>query len=178
MSKWLRRSVVFGVAMAVAIAVVPGHAADKPSTPRGIAPPTRIPDVVAAQPAGERVDIASVPRAVRRAVAADAARRFTVSENEVVLVDAERLTWSDGAMGCPEPGQVYTQMLVPGFRVTAKTIAGQMLYHTDSRGNAVTCAATHFQPGPKQLPAHPADSAAGTGATPRTYPPKPATPDR
>ncbi|HEU5135518.1 MAG TPA: hypothetical protein VFU13_10285 [Steroidobacteraceae bacterium] len=174
MSKLLRQIVAVGVAMVVSLAVVRAPAADKPSTPRGIAPPTRIPDVVAAQPAGERVDIANVPRAVRRAVAADAARRFAVSENDVVLVNAERLTWSDGAMGCPEPGQTYTQMLVPGFRITAKTAAGQMLYHTDSRGTAVTCAASHFQTGPKQLPAHPA----ATGAEPRTHPPQPATPDR
>jgi len=174
MSKSLPLLVAFGLGLAVSMAALPSQAADKPATPRGLAPPTRIPDAVVPQPAGERVDIATVPRAVRRAVAADAARRFAVSENDVVLVNAERLTWSDGAMGCPEPGQMYTQMLVPGFRVTAKTNAGQMLYHTDSRGTAVTCAATHFQTGAKQLPAHPA----GSGAEPRTYPPQPATPDR
>jgi len=174
MSKRLPVFLAFGAVMAMAAAGAPALAADKPSTPRGIAPPTRIPDVVVPQPAGERVDIASVPRAVRRVVAADAARRFAVSENEVVLVDAERLTWNDGAMGCPEPGRVYTQMLVPGFRVTARTTAGLMLYHTDSRGTAVTCEASHFQAGPKQLPAHPADS----GAEPRTYPKQPPVPDR
>jgi len=168
----------FGVALGLAMMAASALATDKPSTPRGIAPPTRIPDAVVPQPAGEPVDIASVPRAVRRAVAADAARRFAVSENEVVLIDAERLTWSDGSMGCHEPGQMYTQMLVPGFRVTAKTSAGQMVYHTDSRGTAVTCSPAHFQAGPKQLPAHPTDNAAGTGAQPRTQPPQPATPDR
>jgi hypothetical protein len=150
-------------------------AADKPATPRGIAPPTRIPDPVVQPPAGQAVDIASVPREVRRAVVADAAKRFSVSENAVVLVDAERITWSDGALGCPLPGQMYTQMLVPGFRLSAKTTAGQMLYHTDSRGTVVNCAAGHFQTGPKQLPATPAESGAGTGATPRT---QPKTPDR
>ena len=107
-----------------------------------------------------------MPRAVRRAVAADAARRFAVSENEVVLVNAERLTWSDGAMGCPEPGQMYTQMLVPGFRVTAKTSAGQMLYHTDSRGTAVTCAAHDiFRQDPSSCLPSGGQIAAGTGAT-------------
>jgi hypothetical protein len=157
--------------IALALIASCASAAEKPATPRVIAPPTRIPDPVVPGPPGERVDIASVPRDVRRAVVADAAKRFSVSENEVVLVGAERVTWSDGALGCPEPGQMYTQMLVAGYRVSAKTTAGQMLYHTDSHGTVVNCAAGHFQTGPKQLPANPSDN----GATPRT---QPKTPDR
>ncbi|HEU4780310.1 MAG TPA: hypothetical protein VFS58_10565 [Steroidobacteraceae bacterium] len=164
MSKLLPLFLVSGVVVAAC-----AFAADKPATPRGIAPPTRIPDPVVAQtPAGERVDIASLPRGVRRAVVVDAARRFAVSENEVVLVNAERVTWSDGAMGCPLPGQMYTQMLVPGFRVSAKTSAGEMLYHTDSRGAVVNCAGGHFQTGPKQLPADPGSSGAGSRTQPKT----------
>ena len=166
MSKLLPMFLAFGVLVA-ACAV----ASEKPATPRGIAPPTRIPDPVVPGPPGEHVDIASVPRAVRRAVVADAAKRFSVNENAVVLVEAERVTWSDGAMGCPERGQMYTQMLVPGYRLSAKTSAGQMLYHTDSRGTVVSCAPVHFQTGPKQLPA----DSTGNGATPRT---QPKTPDR
>jgi hypothetical protein len=161
--------------IASVLVVACASAAEKPATPRTIAPPTRIPDPVVPGPPGERVDIASVPRDVRRAVVADAAKRFSVSENEVVLVDAERVTWSDGAIGCPEPGQMYTQMLVPGFRVSAKTTAGQMLYHTDSRGMVVNCAPGHFQAGPKQLPAPSDGDGVGNGATPRT---QPKTPDR
>jgi len=145
------------------------HAEESTRPPRQMEPPTRIPDPVVAQKPGERVDIATVPRAVRRAVVEDAARRFSVSENEVVLVNAERVTWSDGSMGCPDPGQMYTQMLVPGFRIAAKTGAGQMLYHTDSRGTVVTCADSRIQVGPKIL----SGDHAGKGAEPRkqTLPP-------
>ncbi|HEY6125437.1 MAG TPA: hypothetical protein VIV63_12365 [Steroidobacteraceae bacterium] len=177
MSKLLSGFLVFGVVMAIALPP-PVYAGDKPATPRNIAPPTRIPDPVVAEAPGEHVDIASVPRAVRRAVVADAARRFAVSENEVVLINAESVTWSDGSMGCPQPGQMYTQMLVPGFRLAAKTSAGQMVYHTDSRGTVVNCAAGKFQTGPKQLSAHPAHDGTGTGAEPRTQPPQPKAPDR
>jgi len=113
-------------------------AQDRPRT--GMAPPTRIPDIVGnSGPVGEPVPTTTVPRAVRRAVVADAARRFNVAESAVVLARAEQLTWSDGSLGCPEPGQMYTQMRVPGFRVAAKTAAGELLYHTDSRGHAVAC---------------------------------------
>ena len=111
-----------------------------PASPRGIAPPTRIPDpIAAAGPAGEPVATASIPPELRRTVVADAAKRFGVDPNSVVLARAERVTWSDGSLGCPEPGMMYTQMLVDGFRVVAKTVEGELVYHTDSRGNARTC---------------------------------------
>ena len=91
------------------------------------------------EPAGASVPSASVPREVRRAVVADAARRFKVAESAVVLGQAEQVTWSDGSLGCPQRGQMYTQNLVAGYRIVAITSEGQMVYHTDSQGFAVTC---------------------------------------
>jgi hypothetical protein len=85
-----------------------------------------------------------MPRAVRRAVVADAARRFKVSESAVVLARAEQLTWTDGSLGCPQPGQMYTQALVPGFRVVARTSEGEFLYHTDSHGQVLVCGPTEW----------------------------------
>jgi hypothetical protein len=123
------------------------RAQDSAPPAQQIAPPKRIPDVVipgigldGAQPTGEPVNTANMPRVVRRAVVADAARRFQVAESAVVLANAEQVTWSDGALGCPEAGRIYTQMMVEGYRVTATTAAGRLLYHTDMRGNVVTCA--------------------------------------
>jgi hypothetical protein len=144
-----------------------------PGSPRRIAPPKRIPDVIAPDslPQGQPVATASIPKVVRRAVAADAARRFEVAESSVVLTRAEQVTWSDGSLGCPSPGRMYTQALVPGYRITATTAAGQMVYHTDRRGNVVTCG----------MPARPASTpapAARDGAVPRTQPPVRDTPDR
>jgi hypothetical protein len=128
------------------------RAAEPASAPIRIAPPQRIPDVSSGallesqQPMGEPVNTASMPRGVRRAVVADAAKRFNVAESEVVLARAERLTWSDGSLGCPEPGLAYTQMLVAGFRVDATTSAGTLTYHTDSRGKVASCGARAARP--------------------------------
>jgi hypothetical protein len=124
----------------VALAPLVACSAGKPA-PTGIAPPTRIPDAPkdTAAPAGQNVAAAAVPREVRRAVVADAARRFQVAESAVVLSRAEQVTWNDGSLGCPQPGQMYTQMLVTGYRIVATTSAGQMEYHTDSHGFVVTC---------------------------------------
>jgi hypothetical protein len=110
----------------------------RPVLPRdtGVAPPTRIPNLetVAPLPQGTPVLPAAVPRAVRRAVVADAAKRFKVAESAVVLVKSEQVTWSDGSLGCAEPGGVYTQNLVPGYLIVAKTAVGELAYHTDARG--------------------------------------------
>ena len=128
--------------MAQAGGTPPNEVPKDVSTSTGrISPPKRLPAPVeeAVQPAGEILNTASMPREVRRAVVADAAKRFRVAESAVVLTGAEQVTWGDGSLGCPQPGMAYTQALVPGYRVTAKTAAGQFVYHTDERGNVVTC---------------------------------------
>ena len=123
---------------------------EKRATPR--APPTRIPaPPLNDQPAGQVVATAAIPVEVRRAVVADAARRFRVAESAIVLTRAEQLTWPNAALGCPEPGTMYTQTLVPGFRVVAKTTGGELLYHTDTAGNTRNCR-VHEGPDPPQPP--------------------------
>jgi len=127
----------------------------RPAT--GVAPPARVPDTVQAGriPAGDPVPVASLPRETRRAVAADAARRFKVAESAVVLTRAEQVTWSDGSLGCTEPGRMYTQALVPGYRLIAKTTAGELVYHTDQRGQVVTCAGDSRRPPHEELRGRP-----------------------
>ena len=151
------------------------HAEDPTDSPRREAPPSRIPAVAleTVHPKGQPVSTAIMPRAVRRAVVTDAARRFQVAEDAVVLANAESVTWSDGALGCPQPGYSYTQALVPGFRVSATTAAGRLLSHTDNSGNIVTCG---LPLRPSQKPG--ATGARGAAAEPRTQPPGKPAPQR
>ena len=129
---------------AVSAGAAQGTSPSRPVFPgqTGVAPRPRIPDALpdaAAQPQGTPVATADVPKSVRRAVVADAAKRFNVAESEVVLASAEQVTWGDGSLGCPEPGIVYTQNLVPGYLIAAKTQAGELVYHTDSRAQVKSC---------------------------------------
>lgn len=158
-----------GLVTAMCASLASGVFAGEPNpSPRRIAPPTRIPDPVvnASVPAGVAVAAADVPRVVRRAVVADAARRFNVAESAVVLARVEQVTWPDGALGCPESGQMYTQALVSGYRVVAKTSAGEMVYHTDARGNARNCAMP-----PATDPGEGISERLRKGSQPRTTPP-------
>jgi len=141
-----------------------------------IAPPKRLPDPVVNTmkvPAGDPVTIANLPQELRRAVVADAARRFDVPESSVVLARAEQMTWSDGSLGCPKPGMSYTQALVPGYRVVARTAEREILYHTDARGQVVRCDEALLPRGQA-----PRDGAPGNDEQPRTQPPPPAAPER
>lgn len=143
----------------------PEPAAAAPQPRVGMAPPTRIPAVAPTPgPVGVPVATASMPRDVRRAVVADAAKRFKVAQNAVVLASAEQVIWSDGALGCPEPGHMYTQMLVPGYRVVAKTREGNLTYHTDGSGNVRSCLDS------SPLPV--------MDTEPRPYPPKSTAPEK
>lgn len=129
-----------------ALMALPACAEETPPRPTraaaGEAPPRRIPPppAISSLPAGEAVPVASVPIRVRRAVVADAARRFEVAQSEVVVARAERVTWPDGSLGCQQPGRMYTQALVPGYRLVARSARGVFVYHADTRGNLATCA--------------------------------------
>lgn len=151
------------------------HAAGSPEDKVGRAPPKRIPDVVTqpAQPAGGAVTTATMPRDLRRAIASAAAKHLKVEESSVVLTRAERVTWSDGSLGCPQPGMMYTQALVPGYRVTAMTAAGEVVYHTDDRGQVVSCASSNVPPRHRAPATTPQ-----TGVEPVTQPPVKSQPDR
>ena len=156
------------LALAIPLAACGG---EKVPAKTAMAPPTRIPDIAAAAgPKGVVVPSASIPREVRRAVVADAARRFKVAASAVVLTQAEKVTWTDTSLGCPEPGHMYGQMIVEGFRITAKTDGGSLVYNTDAGGNVVSCGAMQ-RPGVQTMTPPPMDT------EPQPYPP-PSAPEK
>jgi hypothetical protein len=74
-----------------------------------------------------------------QAARADAARRTGIDAASLELAAAEQVTWLDGSLGCPEPEVMYTQALVPGYRV--RLVAGGKVldYHADALGKMVLC---------------------------------------
>ncbi len=77
--------------------------------------------------------------AVTRAAIDDAARRTGLAPDVLRVVEAERVVWGDGSLGCPQPGLAYTQALVPGYRV--RIAAGDVVhdYHAALHGPARWC---------------------------------------
>lgn len=61
------------------------------------------------------------------AILADLAGRG-VPTDSVSLVSSRSVTWNDGSLGCPVPGQSYTQALVPGLQVLVRVDGTQYDY--------------------------------------------------
>ncbi len=73
------------------------------------------------------------------AIRADAARRAGVPLAAVQAAAPQSVTWPDGSLGCPEPGRLYTQALVQGWKVTVKAGAQTLDYHASLRGGWRHC---------------------------------------
>ena len=49
-----------------------------------------------------------------RAAIEELRQRVEDDTKQVQILRAEKVTWSDSSLGCPEPGMLYTQVLTPG----------------------------------------------------------------
>ena len=106
-------------------------------TPRPSATPDRnIPRVSISPVPG---DGASVPAAVLAAVVADAARRTGTAPSDVTVVTARSVNWPDGALGCPQPGFMYTQMVEPGYQVVVESGGTRLDYRVGMGGAPQLC---------------------------------------
>lgn len=87
-------------------------------------------------PAGSLDPIAG---ALVRPVIADAAARLAVDPAAVALVSIEPVTWNDGSLGCPRPGEMYTQALVDGHRIVVSARATTLDYRVTGPGAFRVC---------------------------------------
>jgi hypothetical protein len=65
--------------------------------------------------------------------AEDLAATLDVGVAEIEVVETEEVTWRDGSRGCAKPGEMYTQALVDGLRITLR--AGGRTYEYHSGGS-------------------------------------------
>ncbi len=124
------------------LAVIGCTAATPPSDDASptTARPSVSPIAVSVPPSGD-----TLPDELAAAIVADAAETLGVDPAAVVVVSVEATTWNDGALGCPEPGQNYTQALVDGYRVIVAAGDQQLDYRAGGGGSFRRCET--FQPG-------------------------------
>jgi hypothetical protein len=122
---------------------------------QGISPrskqPRRVPQAVEPldDPAGTSVEL---PPQLRARVLADAARRGGVSEREVVVRSAQAVQFPDGSLGCPQPGMMYTQMVVPGYRVVVEAGGKTFDYRSTRDGEPAICVPRFGELQPRPVP--------------------------
>ena len=91
-----------------------------------------------AVPAASQVSFAGLDQAVA-AAKADAAVQAGVPATELQVTAAEALTWRNGGIGCPRKGVLYTDALVPGYRVWLRGAGRDWDYHASQAGALVLC---------------------------------------
>jgi len=83
--------------------------------------------------------IGEVPDTMLDAVKEDLAERLGASVDELEVIKAESITWNDGSLGCPKPGQNYTQALVPGYWIILVRGDEEYDYRASERGYFFLC---------------------------------------
>lgn len=68
-----------------------------------------------------------------------------ISESQISLLSIQSVTWRSGALGCPKPGMMYTQALVPGVLVLLKVGESIYRYHASVGGTPAYCPAERAQ---------------------------------
>jgi hypothetical protein len=78
------------------------------------------------------------PEAVSGAIT-DLAGRLGIALTDITLVSSEAVEWSDGSLGCPQPGMMYPQVITEGVRVILGAGGKQYAYHGDTQGKLFYC---------------------------------------
>ena len=78
------------------------------------------------------------------AAAVDAARQagashLAIGADQFQVNQVEAHQWPDSSLGCPQPGQLYSQIVTPGFLVLISGAGQQLEFHTDTRSRVVLC---------------------------------------
>lgn len=81
---------------------------------------------------------ASDPAAERPVAAAvsDLATRTGVPPESVSVVEVVAAEWSTSALGCPQPGRYYLQVITPGYRISLAA-AGELFDYRTNQGTVV-----------------------------------------
>jgi hypothetical protein len=80
-----------------------------------------------------------VPAEMLDQLRSELASQKGLAAKDVKVVSAEAVNWPNGALGCPKPGSMYTQAIVPGYRVVLEAGGERFNYHASKRGQFKLC---------------------------------------
>ena len=82
--------------------------------------------------------IASLPVPVQAAVD-KAADIHNISPELITVLSFTERQWPSTALGCPQPGHSYAQIVTPGYQVELDVTGRRYTYHTDNQTTAIDC---------------------------------------
>jgi hypothetical protein len=80
-----------------------------------------------------------VPREILDALLDDLVAQTGANRASIQILRAEAVVWSDGSLGCPKPGQFYTQAEVPGYWVVLQVGTEDYDYRVRNSGHFLMC---------------------------------------
>jgi hypothetical protein len=69
----------------------------------------------------------------------DLADRLDVDTTAITVIDVEEVVWPDGALGCPQPGRVYSQVPTDGLRILLGHNGSEYVYHSGGTVDPFLC---------------------------------------
>jgi hypothetical protein len=87
----------------------------------------------------EASDLSAEAEQVVRLVREDLAGRLNMAAQGIKLASVEGVEWRNTSLGCPQPGMMYAQVIVPGYRVVLEAEGQRYEYHTDRGRSVVLC---------------------------------------
>jgi hypothetical protein len=117
----------------VTVPLVPGSPNDPPQVPLPVIILTPVPQGSTPNPEAVVTPASAHQREKITQAAEDLARRLNITADQIQLIDIASVVWSDGSLGCPQPGMFYTQALVEGLRI--RLGVGERIYHYHSGRN-------------------------------------------
>ena len=130
----MSRAVSF-VILGLAIVVACGPSTT-PSTPAPIASASAV-SAPGVSPVTSPESAAAVDAALT-----DAASHLGVSRDALRVDQVESREWPDSSLGCPQPGQLYLQVVTPGFLIVISSGSRLLEYHSDDHTRVVLCKET------------------------------------
>ena len=128
-----RVAVLLSVVILSACAVSGDEGSSTTSTAPGGPDTTAGPETTTTQPE-ETTTVPTAPASTVEEAVTLLAAHLRVDVEEIGVVKAEAVTWPDSSLGCPEPGELYTQALVDGSQVVLRHGDRMYDYHAGSDG--------------------------------------------
>jgi len=69
----------------------------------------------------------------------DLSDRLTIEPDEIIVVEAREVVWSNSSLGCPRPGMMYADVLTPGYLVILNAKNFNFEYHAGEDSEVFYC---------------------------------------
>ena len=126
----MRRPRVAAAVAVAALMLAAGACTPQADAPDEAASPEAATPIAAAPAAAT----GEVPAELLESILSDLISQEGLKREDIEVERAESVIWPDGALGCPEPGVMYTQAQVPGYWVVLRAGEKQYDYRVSEKG--------------------------------------------